>query len=109
MRPIDRDRLISRGLATIEELHPATLEFTGFAPVKGSRRNNLETRTLRAGGFTESAPVVFLLLKTRIPAGLEIEEQVTRFVCDGVTYRVTGADSEKHEPHVRLTTDLADR
>lgn len=59
----------------------------------------------------ESAPSVFLILKADLPPGLVIKPKTTRFTVEGspISYRVDAIDNEAREPHVRLTTNLADR
>lgn len=109
MHLADRSRLISRGLATTAALHPASLLFTGFPAIPASRRASAQTAMLRAGGFTESAPTVYLVKKTDLPGGLALEPRTTTFVDAGATYRLEALDDEPHEPHVRLTANLASR
>lgn len=105
----DRNRFIKRALDLSERLHPATLVFDGFDPVAATYRPSAHTQALRAGGFTGSAPRIYLVQKANIPVGLTITEKKTTFTHNGTRYRVDATDNEESEPQIRLTCDLANR
>lgn len=103
----DRTEMISRTLRKLATTHPATIIFPGKAPVRGSRCNSAATASLRLGGFTASGPVVFLIDRALMPAGVEIAAQKTTFLADGTRYLVDSFDSQDGDPQIKITAILA--
>lgn len=103
-----RTRLIERGLNIGKTLHPATIIFTGFpaSPVEIVRKSQASTAELGEGAFEGSEPQTFWILAADLPGGLVIKPKKTTFNIGAKTYRVSTADRDPGDPHVRITADI---
>ena len=100
-----RSRLLTRGQAVLEALHPAQITFPGKAPIDVARRTGAVLAELEEG-FEGSEPQMFFILRSKIPSGVAIAPKTTRFTCDGCTWKVISINDEPSDPHVRIVANI---
>lgn len=109
MIPAQRTSLMRRGLALIEQFHPATITFPGHPPIACSRRTAaVERVAAELGGFNATEPQTFLIDADRIPQGVVLAEPTT-FESDGRQWQIEDVTRQPGEPHYRITANLIAR